>query len=436
MNRQLLIGWSILLLVVALPARGQLVSGRLVTSFYGWENFDSVDVSTTALRAYQTVQLSVAQGDLSLNTFVQGTMNFAETFGDVGRFRVYNLYLTWANIGKALDMHIGRQAVYAGAAVGSIDGALARTRLLDNKVVVTGFYGSTVGPDYLEVRENWHENYHFGGQVVTTLLPDARLGVSYSKRTMERDPYWTLRARDTTFSPYAYYIDNDAETDELLSGDARYSYGGIFTVYGRYDHNLMNGTSARAQGWARLNLTRALGVTVEYVHRRPRVSYNSLFSVFTSQATNEFEGGVEYGFTPLLRAFGRFAFVSYSEEKSHRWTFGVNSGYGSFTYAGSDGYAGQLQSVAVQGSYPVMENMLVPSAGVSFASYRLSPEDERHDALSILAGAVVRPVKGLSVDLQGQWLTNRIMSRDLRVQARITYWFTERLSLFREEGKQ
>jgi hypothetical protein len=100
------------------------------------------------------------------------------------------------------------------------------------------------------------------------------------------------------------------------------------------------------------------------------------------------------------------------------------------SYAGSDGYAGELQSFSLQGSYPMMDRKLVPNAGVAFSSYRLNAQEKTNTAFSLLLGTVLRPVPEFAVDLQGQMLTNPLYKNDLRLQARLTYWFAERVSIF------
>jgi hypothetical protein len=120
MNRTRLLPLALALAWCTAAAPAQFVSGRLSTAFYAWEQFDTVGTSQQFLRAYQTAQLTVAQGDVSLTTFLQGTTNLAGTFGQAGRVRFYNLYLSWANIGKAVDLHLG-VGVFAGVGVGTID---------------------------------------------------------------------------------------------------------------------------------------------------------------------------------------------------------------------------------------------------------------------------------------------------------------------------
>ena len=434
--------WFVLAVVLATGvtlADAQLVNGRFLTSFYTWKQFDTVGSSAQYVRAFQTVQLSIAQGDVSLHTYLQGA---AGGTNDVGRVRVYNLYLTWSAIGKAVDLSLGRQALYGGVANGSIDGLRATARFWQDKIRVTGFAGATVNNDFAGIRKNIHDNTSFGGQLVTTAVPDLRFGISYMNRRQERDPYWTLRTRDTTFVPALYPIVSDSPAEEYGGVDASYTYRSLVSLYGRYDYDFRLSRTFRGQGGARVSVTPALALTADYLYRAPHVLYNSIFSVFTQNTVSEIEGGLEYALMPALRAFGKYAYVWYpadnnvAKDKNNRWTLGLNSQYGSFSYAGSDGYAGQLQSVSLQGAYPLFNRLLTPTLGVSYVSYRLSADAPRENALSVLLGATLRPASAFSCDIQGQWMTNRIYKNDMRLQVRLMYWFAERLSIFRQEVKQ
>jgi len=428
-----------LLLVIAVTgADGQLVNGRFTTSLYTFQRFDTVGSSKTYLRAFQSVQLSVAQQDFSVHAFLLGAMNGANAFGDNANLRVYNFYARWANIGRMLDVDLGRQAVYAGVGNGTIDGVSARARFMDNAVTVAGYGGSTVRDEYTGVQKNWHDNLNLGGQVVTTLVPGARVGLSYMYRTEERQPYVALRESSLgdslrTLITAPYLIADRSAAEQRASADAYWSYARILTVYGRYDYDLNYQTTARGVGSVRVNVTDALALTGDYTYRKPDIAFNSIFSVFTQSATTTAEGGVEYGFTPLLRAFARLGVVSYTDTTSTTWSAGLNSGYGTVSYSGSTGYAGRLTSLSAQGMYPLCNGMLIPSAGVSFASYRFSPEEVTDRALALLLGATLRPSRNFSIDVQGQWMTNRLYDRDARLQVRLMYWFAERLSLFGQE---
>jgi hypothetical protein len=86
--------------------------------------------------------------------------------------------------------------------------------------------------------------------------------------------------------------------------------------------------------------------------------------------------------------------------------------------------------VTLQAAYPLAGRMIIPNAAVNYASYRLSADDERQDALSLALGATYRPSQPVSVDVQGQMLTNKYYSNDFRLHLRFTYWFAEQLTLF------
>jgi len=427
-----------LLILGAGPAHAQLVNGRFTTSFYTFQRFDTVGTSRTYLRAFQSVQLSMAQHDFSVHAYLQGAVNGTNDFGDNGNVRFYNLYLRWANIGKMLDLSLGRQAVYAGVGNGTIDGLTARARVLDNKITLTGYGGTSVNDEYTGVRKDWHDNLNMGGQVLTTLVPNAQIGLSYMYRGEERDSYMALRETQLgdslkTYLYIPFMIGGGSIAEQLGSADASWSYGGRVSVYGRYDYDFNYKETSRGQGSVRVNVTDALALTGDYTYRKPRISFNSIFSVFTMNSTSQVEGGLEYGFTPLLRAFGKLGVVSYTDTSSLAWTLGLNSGYGSVSYSGSTGYAGELESFSAQAAYPFFDRLLVPTFGVSWSLYRLSAEDLRHSAVAVLAGATVRPTRNFSFDVQGQWMANRMYSRDMRLQVKLMYWFAERVSLFSQE---
>jgi hypothetical protein len=436
MKTQRLLLLGLICALGAVPSSAQLVNGRFTTSFYTLERFDTVGQSTNALRAYESLILSVGHGNVSLHTYLQGSMNGTPDLGSDGRVRFYNLYLQVNNIAGAVDLSLGRQAVYAGVGNGTIDGISGRVHLLKRTVTVTGYGGASVGAAMTGVTDNWHDNLNYGAQVLTTVVPGARFGLSYMNRHQEVDPYWALRVRDSaTFAPTLILFQPTSASEQLGSLDASYEAGEHVWVYGRYDYDFNFRQSSRGQAGARVEVYPALTLTGDYTYRQPRVAFNSIFSAFTSEATTEIEGGAEYTFTPLYRAFVRFGNVKYTDDNSARWTLGVNGAYGSLSYSGSNGYAGELTSFNVQGIYPLLNRVLTPSVGFSYASYKLSAESEREHALAVLLGATVRPWRTLSFDLQGQWLNNRLYARDLRVQGKIMYWFAERLPFLSEEVK-
>lgn len=58
---------------------------------------------------------------------------------------------------------------------------MARARLLNNTLTITGYGGAAVGPEFT-MPSKFSDNVLYGGQAVTTALRGTRIGLSYMKR--------------------------------------------------------------------------------------------------------------------------------------------------------------------------------------------------------------------------------------------------------------
>jgi hypothetical protein len=198
-------------------------------------------------------------------------------------------------------------------------------------------------------------------------------------------------------------------------------------VYGRYDYDLNFKKTQRGQLGIRIAATNDLTLSADYIHREPRVLFNSFFSIFDLKAVDEFELGGDYLVNPDIRAFARGAYVKYSGDRSFRYTAGVAHRYAALTFRGSSGYAGELTNLSLQGLYPLWDSRLVPSLGLAYVSYRYDSYSTRENGFAGTLGASVRPMQQLSFDLQGQFLSNRIVKSDLRLFGKVNFWFTSQM---------
>ena len=171
-------------------------------------------------------------------------------------------------------------------------------------------------------------------------------------------------------------------------------------------------------------------LSADYIHRAPRLPFNSFFSVFSVQTSEELEGGIDYTVVSAARIFVRGAAVRYVDDKSFRYTVGVANDYASASYRGGTGYAGELNAISLQGSYPLCQRMVIPTLGVSYTSYKLSSSDNTENTVATVLGLIARPWQLLSVDVQGQWLTNKVYKDDLRLFAEVNFWISQKLNLF------
>jgi hypothetical protein len=247
-------------------------------------------------------------------------------------------------------------------------------------------------------------------------------------RQRERIPYWTIRP-DSAFNPLSTYIVPPALKEQYISVDGDYLFPSV-RLYGRYDYDLNGSKTQRGQIRASYTVNRDLWVSGDFIHRAPRIAYNSFFSVFELSSVNEIEAGVDYRFLPEFRGFLRGAFVDYSDENSFRTTVGIAHDFFSLTYRGSTGYAGELNSVSIYGAYPFLDRMIVPNAGFSFGAYKLGETSEEDNVLSFAIGAAIRPIQTVSIDLQGQVLNNKVVESDVRFFGKLTFWFAEHVSIF------
>lgn len=416
-------------------ATAQLFQARFVTSGFAWQRQDTVGQSSNHFYGHQTIQFTLAGKNLSLHSYIQGFNDLAGPVKYDPQFRLYTFYVKASNLAEIVDVSVGRQTVFAGVGVGSMDGGMATIKLWESNIRVTGYYGILPPPmQKVELIGDKKNNFMTGGQVVVHPIDEARISVSYMRRNILPESYSAIR-RDSLFNPYRIEIRPSASTEEFLSSDIDLDYDGMVSVYSRYDYDMKFEKTSRVQLFTRVKVMDQLGVTGEYIYREPRLSYNSIFSVFAYNTLNEYEIGLEYAFTKpwtlIGQVFGKYGSVSYGDdETSQRITIGVSGQYGALSLTRNLGYAGELSGASLSAGYPLFERTLTPTLLFSFAQYKLSEKADLESALSIALGAVYRPWTSLSFDTQLQWIQNKIYQNDMRLLLRASYVLSQQLNLF------
>lgn len=411
------------------PAYSQLVNGRLISSVTSWERFDTVNVSNTLTRGFQSLFLDVAQSDFSIHTHLQGAVALQEKLDETPDFRAFYLYAKWRNIGDALDLSMGRVPYFAGVGNGTLDGVVTSARFAGNAYRVTLYGGGLVPVDLgLSGWKPLSKSFAAGAQFITSAIPNTRLGLSYVNRQRSRDAYQAIRT-DSLFNPFSTVITPEKWKEQFASADLSYR-AGEYTFYGRYDHNLNDQAVQRGQFGVRGTIDEVWSASAEFIHREPRIPSGSFFSVFSYSAVNEVEAGLDYRATPAIRTFLRGAYVLYDGENSFRYTLGAAHNYVSLSISGNTGYAGELGSATLQGVYPLFERTLIPSAAVTYSSYALNSAVPRETALAGAIGVTIRPMQTLSLDGQVQWVENKIVKNDFRFFGKVQFWFSEQFHIF------
>ncbi|RPH32912.1 hypothetical protein EHM92_08455 [bacterium] len=414
--------------LVSSPAPGQLINGRLISSVYTWEKFDTVGSSRKVTRGYLSGIFDIGQGSFSLHTHFQAASELKRQLDELPDYRLYYLYARMKDIAGFADLSLGRLPYFAGVGLGTVDGGQASLRFAANTVKLTMYGGVNVPVDMtVKGYGSVSNNFVVGGQLVSTVLPDMRASLSYMNRRRERASYWTVRP-DPSVEALPMLIAPPPEEEEYAGLDVSYKFNEA-RFYGRYDYDLNLKQTQRGQAGVRYTFSPRLFATADFLFRNPRIPYNSIFSVFEYKSITEYEAGVDYFVTPVFRAFVRGAYVQYSGDRSFRYTAGIGNENLELRYRGNTGYAGELNTVTLQGAYPLFDNRVVPNAAFTYTRYRLDKNAGKESAIAGALGTTLRFIQALSVDLQGQWVNNILYKSDFRFFGKINFWFSERLNL-------
>jgi hypothetical protein len=418
----------IFFLIAHISAVAQVITGRLVTSAYTWERQDYSNTKFSQLRAMETIQLDIGEKDFALKTYFQGSNDFGTSITDDPRLKFYNLYLEKKNLFDLADVKFGRVPVYLGMGVGSIDGAFIKVRPMENKLILSACIGRTIPADQsLKMPGNFSDNMMLGFQALSYIIPDASIALSFMDRHWKPQTVESFRF-DTAYNLVKYTFDYDSESERYGSLDFFYSKEFI-NINGKLDYDFNINRLYRGEASVRYNLTQNLGISAEFSHKKPRTIYNSIFAVFSQEATNEFGGGIDYLIDHKYNVFARFSEVQYTDENDSRLDAGVNCNYGSITYSRNFGFIGDLDNLSVQGIYPLMNRKIILNGGINYSSYKLESEDKASATAFVLGGSF-RASSSVSFDLQGQMMVNDVYKNDLRFYFRFTYRFLSKSNIF------
>lgn len=421
------------------PLEAQQISGRISTSVYGWERFDSAGRSEKIFRGYQTLQFDAQHHTLSLHTNLLGASTASGRFGgEDALVRLSSAFLKLRRLGDILDLNVGRIPVFAGVGTGTVDGAVANVTTTDKSIFATLYGGANVRPSLKSTGfDNLDNNFLVGGQIAYRLSDGGgRIGVSYVHRRTKPGSYIVVRP-DSLFNPVLMNVDPASRSEQLGGVDATVNWDKRASLYVRYDYDIGGDRVTRAEGSLRASLMDNLIATATAIHRNPRIPSQSFFSLLPFESNTEYEGGMESSIHPSLRLFGRFAYVSYSNAASRRLTLGLNTRYASLRYSGVNGYAGEMNSVSIDAMYPFLGRQLVPTFGFSYTRYRQDKRSSLADVLAGTAGAAVHLSSAITLNGQLQWLRTTLFENDVRVFGKVSYWFNHDFSSPAvEEGRE
>ncbi|MDZ7267526.1 MAG: hypothetical protein ONB48_19595 [candidate division KSB1 bacterium] len=425
-RRKLWWQWWMLAAIFPAALSAQTFSGRLTSSFYVYERSDSLAVDSGHARAYQTFQFDLSGKNVALRSYGQLDRDFSTRLAGDGKVRLSHLALEFKNLGRQVDLQVGRQPVFSGVAAGTIDGVQIKVRA-GRQLRFKAFGGGLLPHDQrMQLIADPDRNYMAGGQMVWRPKSDFNLSLSFFEKRQLRPGYDALRA-DSIGNVFTQYLSPVDRAYRMASLDGSWFVNPQTSFYGRSDFNFHAKAITRAELAGRSQVTPRLSLTANYIFRSPHLPWNSLFAVFNVKDNHELEGGFYYEHRPALRFYGNVAGIFYEGEQSYRVTAGTDLKYGGVNYVHRSGYAGNLDGVNATLYYPTRSGLLLPSLQLSWASYKLEGGAGARESLySGAAGLLVRPWNRLTLDGQVQMLHNRYYSNDVRLLFRMQYWFFTR----------
>lgn len=407
---------------ISITVFSQTLSGRISSSLYSFQRFDTVDVSQNHLRSFQMLSLNLNKDNFSIKSYFNLENDLSKQQTEDPRLRFYNLYLEARNVFDLLTFKLGRQPLFNSFAGGIYDGL--NLTLRKGAYKLTGYYGGNV-PAYqkLEMTKDWwKDNFIAGGKFSTTVLRDFEFSLSYVNKDFKQQDYWATRL-DADLNPIQVLIRNNSNEYQFASAAVNYNLKDVLSVDTHFDYDLNYMQASKFEFYGSYDQIKDLKLDIYYNFRAPRIRYNSIFSVFDYGNTQEIEIGGDYSINKIFTITGKFGNVQYKDDNSQRFTLGLSSNYGNISYRKTFGYEGELDAISIYSGYSFLEGLLSPSLGVSYTNYKLSKDSNTNELAAVLAGLNVRPLPALSFDLQGQYMNNRIYKNDYRFFLKINYWF-------------
>jgi hypothetical protein len=400
------------------------INGRFSSSVYSFERFDTTSLSGNYLTSFQMLNLNFNKDNVSLRTFMNYESDLGDNIDGSPMMRFYNLFLEVRNLFDMATIKIGRQPAFNNAAGGIFDGLNID---LNQEYYKFNAYGGGNVPAYqkLEFTNHLGQNFIFGGKFSTDAVQNFQVTLSYIDKNFQQESYWATRL-DAQLNPIQVLIDNNSTQYQFASAEVAYDDPkDKLSVITDYDYDLNFDQTSKVEIDGDYSPIDKLKLDFYYNFSNPLIRYNSIFSVFDYGSTQDVEIGADYILNKNITLTGKFGDVVYQDANSARITVGLNSNYGSLNYSKTFGYAGELDAISLYGAYTILQGLLTPSLGGSYTNYKLSPDAgaPTYDLTSVIAGINVRPLKSLSVDLQGQYMDNQIYKNDFRFFLKLNYWF-------------
>ncbi len=416
-----------LVLLTASFANAQSINMRFSTQFYSWERADSInaDSKTAHIRGYQNLLLDVQKNKWGFNTLIQTEEDVINKVDKGFNYRFYNLYLKGTNLFNVLDLKLGRQYLFAGVGRGAMDGLNLKIKAGKKKEFHFTGYGGAITPGDYEIRDypSISNNFILGGIFSYYGIRDFSASLSYTNKHRKPESYSAERFDDSLFSMKNVIIDIAPPADQLAGLDFNYSYRQKHFIYGKAYYDINNKVFYKGEFSANISLRNNLRLNAFYEYREPQISYNTIFWTFAHKQYQEVGGGLDYTLKSGINLYGKISDVIYTDDNSLKIQIGFNHPSYGLSYTKYTGYAGESDGAYGYFYKELVRSKLSSNLGLSYSSYNIGDYSaEKENAFSGSLGFTFRPVPRFSVDLQGQFITNKIYKYDTRFLLGLNFW--------------
>lgn len=434
MKAKLLFFTLALLLMSQMNLHSQSLNLRVGTYMYSWQRMDSLDmgagtVKTTHLRGYQDYMLDISSKKWEFSTNAQTEEDITEKSGRGFGYRIYNAFIKGSNLFNALDVKIGRQYVSQGVGRGTIDGINFKLKLGKEKQYQLSGFGGALTPLMYDF-DNYpklKDSYGFGAMFSYYGVKNLMLGVSYYNKNNKPDAYYTTRL-DSILNTQTVFIEPDSKANQMAGFDMAY-YQTKYEFYGKLYMDIYTNRIYRGEFNGSYRLPQNFKISAGYLYHEPLISYNTIFWVFTHTANQEIYANVDYLWRKNFDFYAGVSDVLYKDDHSLKIQAGLSHPNFGLSFVKYTGFAGESDGVYGYFNYELIWSKLSLTSGLNYSRYKLDSyaTEDRVDSFTGLLGLVYRPVPRLTVDLQGQFLNNRIYKSDTRMMLGVTYWLFSKL---------
>ncbi|NOX90573.1 MAG: hypothetical protein GXO77_16330 [Calditrichaeota bacterium] len=395
--------WAILFPVCTLVAQINLINGFVRNSVYVY-SAQKEPASTDAemhTRLYQSLRLDV--GAPGFNTFrfhfagrTLTDLNDSE-LRDIKRFKAYRLSISGHRLfNNLLDFELGRQFLYPGVILGSLDGL----NLLLRPFSWTEWqlYGGIESHLFRAAKVyNPDEATVFGARIKFKNLLNTNWHLIYLQKNYHGKAQWRLAGVNLS----NYSVRN-------------------LTVLLQSHYDLLNRRLHRFYLSARYQLGSKFLINAYFKRQYPQVYNNSYFQIFRIKRY------LLSGFNFACQLSDRYTVtatvqgVQLEEGYGNRFIVSLGDNNGSVGLLYESGDLGNQSGVVLDYRYALMRNLFV-TLSVDFSRYRFEKRFDYENQLANALGLTYRFSKHWNTRLEYQWLKNADFKSDQRLLNHISF---------------